>query len=79
MSMKRLLGLALIGLSSLAVGCGSPHVRPDGVEVAIRRDHNHSKYCGHYRYGLSWYYVRGHKHGMHCGHEFVQGYWTINE
>ncbi len=48
----------------------SPPPVPDGIEVRINPDHQHSRYCGHYAFGESWYYVRQHKHATNCGHVF---------
>ena len=75
--------LTLLGLTlSLAAltGCrtpGPPDVKPDGTEVVISRGHQHSKYCGHYRFGRRWFYVPKHRHGVNCGHEVIEGTWSL--
>ena len=72
--MKRLL---LLGILASCLGCRAPQPIPYGAEVIIKRSHIHSRYCGHYRFGQRWYYVRQHRHGVGCGHELVEGVWIL--
>ena len=80
--MKLLSGiLVALGLALTLTGCKSAPVYPDGIEVVIKNDHRHSRYCGHYIHEERWYYVRHHKHAVGCGHEFApkRGLWIIKQ
>jgi hypothetical protein len=77
--MRRLLTLPFVLGLSLLAGCASPEPVPDGIEVVILRGHIHSRYCGHYVHGHSWYYLRDHKHAVNCGHEYVGGAWQLED
>ena len=76
--MTRFLTSALF-LGLLFSSCSSEEefVRHDGLEVIIKREHQHSKYCGHYRHGSRWYYMPQHKHAVNCGHEEIEGVWIL--
>ena len=72
----------LIALGALAPGCQIPSRQVhDGVEVIVSNDHSHGRYCGHYRYGMRWFYVHQHKHGVNCGHvlDEEQQVWMVEE
>ena len=76
--MMRFLAPALF-LGLLASGCASEDefVRHPGQEVIIKREHRHTRFCGHYRHGGRWFYVPMHKHAVNCGHEEEEGVWIL--
>ena len=77
--MKRALLPVLFLAAGLASSCnGTPELIeiPD-QQVLIDDDHDHSIYCGHYRYGARWYYLPMHVHGVDCDHELTAGEWVL--
>jgi hypothetical protein len=74
--------LPLVLLSLLCFcACRGPEkpLRPAGAEVIISSSHTHSRYCGHYLYGMRWFYLPQHSHGVACGHELVDGAWILKD
>jgi hypothetical protein len=75
--MKRL--LPVLGL--LATACTStPEVKvvhPEGLPVRILPQHSHSRFCGHYVFHDTWYFMPQHRHGVACGHEQIDGLWRL--
>ena len=82
---RRQLGLAwtaaVLGGVTLAAGCHvHAHARPvvpQGEVVVVKKGHQHSHRCGHYKYRGKWYYQAGHVHGRGCGHVEVDRVWVL--
>ena len=73
--MKKAL-VVLAGLLSFSA-CSSSPARPEGAAVIIKQGHFHTRYCGHYRFGDTWYFIEKHRHGVDCDHEQVDGEWIL--
>ena len=72
--MKSTIGL-LVCLSLFA-SCKSTPAEPEGFKVKrINHDHDHSRYCGHFLRGTTWYYAPQHRHSAKCPHTLEKGVW----
>ena len=53
------------------------HADHQGQQVIIHKDHDHSKFCGHYMAANKWFYSARHRHGISCGHVLEAGVWIL--
>ena len=70
--------LSILVSVSLFSACWSSPPKPDGFLVeSIKETHSHTRYCGHYRLGDTWYYAPNHRHTGVCRHALEAGVWIL--